>query len=333
MPAAFNPVDASDGEVVIDVKDLVKEYGDLRAVDRVSFQIRRGEMVGFLGVNGAGKSTSMRIITSYIPATRGSVRVCGYDVFYDSRETRRRIGYMPEVVPLYRDMRILEYMTYRAKLKDVPRRERKRHVWACMQRTEVDDRAAQIIGTLSRGYRQRVGLSDALLGEPEILILDEPTAGLDPRQKVAFRRLIESLAGEKTVLMSTHLLFELEDLKSRIVLIHRGRIVPQQRIRSLSERNEMYVSLRGSVDDGRRLLRKIEGVTSARHLPNEDPAGLADEQHFRLNVAPAAEGRGPDVRERIARAVAESGMPLLELSVRRPSLEEVFVRITQHEDR
>jgi ABC-2 type transport system ATP-binding protein len=330
-PATAPAPPASD-EVVIDVRDVVKDYGNLRALDHVTFQIRRGEMVGFLGVNGAGKSTTMKIITSYIPATSGAAAVCGSDVFYDSRAARRRIGYMPEIAPLYRDMRIAEYLAYRAKLKDVPWRARLARVGDCMKRAEVDDRAGQIIGTLSRGYRQRVGLADALIGDPEILILDEPTAGLDPRQKVAFRQLISDMAGEKTVFLSTHLLFELEDLKSRIVMIHSGRIIPDEKIRRLIEENAVFVTVRGDIVKARGILQGIGGVTPALQPELSGAPAEPDVERFRVVVPCLRAAGGVDVRERISTALTAAGLTLIELAVRRPSLEEVFVRLTQRED-
>ena len=199
---------------MIEVADLTKRYPGRTAVDGISFTVGCGEVVGFLGPNGAGKSTTMRILSSFMPATSGTVRIAGFDVFHQPDEVRRRIGYMPENNPLYEDMRVIEYLRFRARLKDVRRAERKERIDDCMEMTGITDVRRRVIGQLSKGYRQRVGLADALLSDPDLLILDEPTIGLDPVQIRQVRQLIKDLGKRHTILISTHILPEVEDRKS-----------------------------------------------------------------------------------------------------------------------
>jgi len=210
---------------VIEVRDLTKIYGDTVAVDHVSFDVARGEIVGFVGCNGAGKSTTMRILTSFAAATSGTARVGGHHVFWESDQVRRIVGYLPENTPLYPDLRVGEYLLFRARLKGVPACLRKRRVAECIERCGLADVHRRVIGQLSKGYRQRVGLADALVGDPEVLILDEPTAGLDPIQVREARELIRELGETRTVLLSTHILAEVELICGRTIVIDKGRIV------------------------------------------------------------------------------------------------------------
>ena len=223
---------------MIEVTNLVKRYGATVAVDRITFHVAPGEIVGFVGPNGAGKTTTMRILASYIPPTSGRALVAGCDVVTQSIEVRRRIGYMSENVPLYGEMRVREYLDYRARLKaaDLTRRERRGRVEEVMRRCWIDDVASRPVGQLSKGYRQRVGLADCLVGDPEILILDEPTAGLDPRQILQARELIRGLAPKRTVLLSTHILSEVEMVCDDVIMIQDGRIVAADRLDRLLER-------------------------------------------------------------------------------------------------
>jgi len=212
---------------MIDVQHLTKAYGDLRAVDDITFHVGEGEIVGLLGPNGAGKSTTMRILTCFIPATSGKAAVAGCDVFTQSLQVRQNIGYLPENNPLYPEMRATEYLKFRAKLKNVPRKERKRRIGEVLERCGAADFAGQVIGTLSKGERQRVGLADCLLHNPRILILDEPTVGLDPNQIRHVRDLINELGSAHTVLISTHILPEVESVCERFIIIHEGKIAQQ----------------------------------------------------------------------------------------------------------
>ncbi len=208
----------------IEVTDLVKRYGPTLAVSGISFTVEPGEVVGFLGPNGAGKTTTLRILTGFIPATSGRARVAGHDVFRESGAVRQKVGYLPENVPLYREMRVREYLEYRAALKRVPRSERRRKVEEVLERIRIADHKDRIIGHLSKGYRQRVGLADALVHDPEVLILDEPTVGLDPNQVREVRDLVKDLAEKRTVLFSTHVIPWVEEVCHRVIVIARGRI-------------------------------------------------------------------------------------------------------------
>src|SRR5213593_4579679 len=212
---------------MIEVRNLTKHYGPIAAINNVSFGVERGEVVGFLGPNGAGKSTTMRILSCFMPASSGSAKVAGYDVFSQSMDVRRRIGYLPENVPLYTDMRVASYLDFVAEIKGVPRATRKLRVAEVMDKCLIADVQHRLIGRLSKGYRQRVGLAQAIVNDPHVLILDEPTIGLDPKQITEIRALIKSLAGEHTVILSTHILPEVSMVCSAVVIINRGAIVAQ----------------------------------------------------------------------------------------------------------
>jgi gliding motility-associated transport system ATP-binding protein len=224
---------------MIEVEQLTKYYSDFCAIENVSFKIDKGEIVGFLGPNGAGKTTTMRILTCYMPATSGTARIAGNDVFTDSMQVRRRIGYMPESPPLYNDMTVKSYLSFVAKIKGIPRKERKRKIEQVLERTATVDVAGKQIGQLSRGYRQRVGLAQALVHEPEVLILDEPTTGLDPNQTIEIRKLIKSLAAEHTIIFSTHILYEVMQTCSRAIIINRGRIIADDKLENLSSDGDL----------------------------------------------------------------------------------------------
>ncbi len=218
----------------IHVKDITKSYGPTRAVNGISFSIEPGEVVGFLGPNGAGKTTTLRILTCFIPATSGQATVAGHDVFKESALVRRKIGYLPENVPLYREMRVREYLRYRAALKHVPRRERDRRIDEALELIRITDHQHRIIGHLSKGYRQRVGLADTLVHDPEVLILDEPTVGLDPNQVREVRDLVKDLTEKRTVLFSTHVIPWVESVCERVIVINEGRVVADGRIDDLT---------------------------------------------------------------------------------------------------
>jgi ABC-2 type transport system ATP-binding protein len=226
----------TEPEHLIEAKNLTKRFGKIVAVDDVSFHVDQGEVVGFLGPNGAGKSTVMRILTAFTPATSGRVRVAGFDPFWESMQVRQRVGYLPENVPLYREMRVGEYLFHRARLKDVPACERKRRIGEVLDRCGIVEVAHRVIGQLSKGYRQRVGLADALVNDPPILILDEPTVGLDPNQVRLVREMIKDLGQRRTVLLSTHILSEVEMICPRVLIISNGRIVAQDTTEKLKAR-------------------------------------------------------------------------------------------------
>jgi ABC-2 type transport system ATP-binding protein len=310
---------------MIEVEGLVKRYGEVLAVQGISFRIGEGEVVGFLGPNGAGKSTTLRILTGYMPATAGSVRIAGFDVLTRSLEVRRRLGYLPENVPVYPEMRVEEFLRFRALLKGVPRRDLAQRVESALERCGCREMRRRMIGTLSKGYRQRVGIADAVVHDPPILILDEPTSGLDPNQRVEVRRLIASLGAEKTVILSTHILAEVEAVARRVVIVHRGRIAadgtPDQLAERFAGETRLSVAARGSRDALLAALRAVPGVASAT-------ARQGDELESGVAVCDVSVAAGADPREAIAAAVAAAGLPLRELHRETADLEAIFRRLT-----
>ncbi len=310
---------------MIEVQNLTKHYGPVTAIRDVSFSVAPGEIVGFLGPNGAGKSTAMRILSCFMPATSGSARVAGHDVFRESMEVRRRIGYLPESVPLYTEMRVAPYLDFVAEVKGVGRAERRRRVAEVMDQCRIADVQNRLIGKLSKGYRQRVGLAQAIVSDPEVLILDEPTIGLDPRQITEIRSLIKSFAGKHTVILSTHILPEVSMVCSGVIIINRGAIVAQGPIDTLVEQffpmARVEVEIVGppaAVRDG---MRGIAGVVSVHELATTNGAG-------RYLVESA---RGRDVRGEIFQLAAQQRWSLLELKRVGTTLEEVFIRIVAGE--
>ena len=313
--------------MMIEVEQLTKRYAGHSAVDNLSFTVARGEVVGFLGPNGAGKTTTMRILSCFLPATSGMARVAGYDVFSQSLEVRRRVGYMPENTPLYADMRVEEFLTYRAALRGLDSTQARRRLGVVLDLCSLRDVNRRIIGHLSKGYRQRVGLADALLHEPELLILDEPTIGLDPGQIREVRELIHRLGGKHTVLLSSHILPEVEAACSRVIIINRGRIVasgtPAELIRQSRSVDVLRVELNAGPADASAALRELPGVGKVAS------AGEAEGwMSFHLGVA-----AGADPREAIYQLAMKRGWKLRELSRRTPSLEEVFVDIIHADHR
>ena len=307
---------------MIEVQHLTKRYGPFTAVDDVSFRAERGEILGFLGPNGAGKTTTMRILTGYMPATDGKAVVAGYDVLEQPIEAKRRTGYLPETPPLYPDMTVRDYLDFCARIKGVPRGDRKSRVQTVMGRTRIADMANRHCGKLSKGYRQRVGLAQALLHNPEVLILDEPTAGLDPKQIIETRQLIKELGGNHTVILSTHILPEVSQTCQRVVIINKGRVVAVDSPENLTSRlrgsETMYVQIDAAGADAREALRLVPGVMSV------------DVNEVRGSVIGYAVGSesGRDVRRELASAVVTRGWGLLELRPMRMSLEEIFLHLT-----
>ncbi|HSL24268.1 MAG TPA: ABC transporter ATP-binding protein [Vicinamibacterales bacterium] len=307
---------------MIEVQHLTKRYGPVTAVDDISFRVERGEILGFLGPNGAGKTTTMRILTGYIPATDGRATVAGYDVFDQPIEAKRRTGYLPETPPLYPDMTVREYLNFVARIKGVPAAQRNTRVAAAMERTRVADVAGRHCAKLSKGYRQRVGLAQAIIHNPEVLILDEPTAGLDPKQIIETRELIRSLAGDHTVILSTHILPEVAHTCQRIVIINKGRVVavdtPDNLTARLRGTEAMYVQVDGGGTDAARALEVVPGVTRVT---------LADQRNG-VSGYEVESAKGQDVRRDLARTIVSRGWGLLELRPLRMSLEEIFLHLT-----
>ena len=306
---------------MIEVQHLTKRYGGFTAVNDVSFKVEKGEILGFLGPNGAGKTTTMRVLTGYMPASEGKALVAGYDVFSEPIEAKRRTGYLPETPPLYPDMTVRDYLMFVSRIKGVPRSERKSRVAAIMERTRISDMAARHCGKLSKGYKQRVGLAQALIHNPDVLILDEPTAGLDPKQIIETRKLIKELAGDHTIILSTHILPEVSQTCQRVVIINKGHVVaidtPENLTSRLRGSEAMYVQVDAAGDDVRSALAAIPGVTGV--MPANSPAAAAFE---------VASEAGRDVRRDLAAAVVTRGWGLLELRPMRMSLEEIFLSLT-----
>jgi gliding motility-associated transport system ATP-binding protein len=307
---------------VIEVQHLTKRYGPVTAVEDISFRVERGEIFGFLGPNGAGKTTTMRILTGYMPATNGKAVVAGFDVFEQPLEAKRRTGYLPETPPLYPDMTVGEYLSFVAKIKGVPSAERKERIKAVMERTRVDDMVNRQCGKLSKGYKQRVGLAQALIHNPDVLILDEPTAGLDPKQINETRLLIKELAGDHTIILSTHILPEVSQTCQRVGIINKGKIVavdtPENLTTRLRGNETMYIKVDASGANAETALSRLAGVTRVAETDRRESA-----VGYEIESEP-----GRDVRRDLARAVVTSGWGLLELRPMRLSLEEVFLSLT-----
>ncbi len=301
---------------MIEVEQLTKRFGPILAVDRLSFAIGRGEIVGLLGPNGAGKSTTMRMLTTYLSPTSGHAKLLGHDLFEQPLEVRRSIGYLPESVPLYLEMRVTEYLKFRAQLKDVPRRQRRRAIADVIVRCRLEDVENRILGQLSKGYRQRVGLAEAMLHDPPILILDEPTAGLDPIQIREVRSLIGELANRHTILLSTHIMSEVEATCGRVIVIAGGRIALDDRLDHLRTGQSILIEARGPVELIREVLRATPGVERV-HLVDRDG------EHATFEIVTK---NGGDLREQLGAEVVSNGGTLRNLQLKNSSLEEKFVQ-------
>ena len=311
---------------MIEVQHLTKRYGPTTAVDDVSFRVEKGEVLGFLGPNGAGKTTTMRVLTGYMPPTEGRAVVAGYDIFDQPVEAKRRIGYLPETPPLYPEMTVRDYLTFVARIKGVPRAGRAAKVNETMEKTRVADMATRHCGKLSKGYRQRVGLAQALLHNPDVLILDEPTAGLDPKQIIDTRQLIKELGGDHTIILSTHILPEVSQTCHRVVIINKGRVVAVDTPEGLTSRlrgsETMYVQVEAPVpDDVQRTMGAVAGVTGVSLAESRGSVGS-----YEVNSE-----SGHDVRRELASAIVSAGWGLLELRPLRMRLEEIFLHLTTEE--
>ena len=308
---------------MIDVQHLTKRYGQHVALDGVSFSVNAGEVVGFLGPNGAGKSTTMRILTTFMAATSGTVRVGGDCVFEQPDRVRERIGYMPENNPLPLDLRVADYLGFRAELKHLAKREAVSRVSEVMEQCGIADVAKRFIGQLSRGYRQRVGMADALLAKPELIVLDEPTSGLDPNQVRSVRRLIRELSGEHTVLISSHILSEIEMTCDRVVILHEGRLLASGALNDLMAKANATVTAEMQAP-----LPEVQQWAAELALGQAEIAGQPD-GYVRCQFAGSIDG---SARERIFAAANERGWTLRELSRKAPSLEDLFVSLTQEKE-
>jgi ABC-2 type transport system ATP-binding protein len=321
---------------VIEVQHITKRYGTVTAVDDVSFRVERGEILGFLGPNGAGKTTTMRILTGYMPPSEGRAMVAGYDVFNDPIAAKRRTGYLPETPPLYPEMTAREYLEFVARIKGVPSAERRERVTAVMDRTRISDVATRHCGKLSKGYKQRVGLAQALIHNPDVLILDEPTAGLDPKQIIETRDLIRSLAGDHTIVLSTHILPEVSQTCQRVVIINKGRVVavdtPDNLTARLKGAATMYLQVDAAGADAGAVLAAIPGVTRVSAADHGRAPAAETQPRAAGPVAYEVESEPElDVRRELAHAVVTRGWGLLELRPVRMSLEDVFLQVTTEE--
>ena len=301
---------------MIQVNGLIKDYGARRALDNISFDANQGEIVGFLGPNGAGKTTTMRILTGYMPPTDGEAIVAGYDVVEESLEVRKRVGYLPETVPLYNSMTAVDYLKFMAELRRIPNAEDR--AYETLELVDLEDRADSYIGNFSKGMRQRVGLAQALLHRPEVIILDEPTIGLDPAQVVEVRKVIREIGRDRTVLFSTHILSEAQQLSDRVLIINKGRIVTEDTPENLQSRvlgaERVLLRVRGDADGLDETVKKVKGTRKV-------DARQEDSVEFEFSA-------GQDVRPQVAKAVVQAGYELLEMRPIGMSLEEIFLELT-----
>jgi ABC-2 type transport system ATP-binding protein len=302
---------------MIQVNGLIKDYGARRALHSITFDANQGEIVGFLGPNGAGKTTTMRILTGYMPPTDGSAVVAGYDVMEESLEVRKRVGYLPETVPLYMDMTALDYLKFMAELRHIPNAEER--AYETLEQVNLSDRANGFIANFSKGMRQRVGLAQALIHRPEVLILDEPTIGLDPAQVVEIRNVIREIGKDRTVLLSTHILSEAQQICDRVLIINKGSIVAEDTPENLQSRlvgsQRVVLRVRGDSDGLETTVKKVKGT---RGIEVKD----ADTVEFEFSS-------GQDVRPQVAKAVIQAGYELIEMRPVGMSLEEIFLELTQ----
>jgi ABC-2 type transport system ATP-binding protein len=302
---------------MIQVNGLTKDYGARRAIDNLTFDTEQGEIVGFLGPNGAGKTTTMRILTGYMPPTEGSALVAGYDIVEESLEVRKRVGYLPETVPLYNDMTAVEYLKFMADLRKIPNSEER--AYETLEMVNLEERATGYIGNFSKGMRQRIGLAQALIHRPEVLILDEPTIGLDPAQVVEIRKVIREIGRDRTVLLSTHILSEAQQICDRVLIINKGKIVAEDTPENLQSRlvgsQRVVLRVRGEADG---LAARVSKVKGARDVEAKQDGSV----EFEFSA-------GLDVRPQVAKAVIQAGFDLVEMRPIGLSLEEIFLELTR----
>lgn len=310
---------------MIEVRNLVKKYGDHLAVDHLSFQIEAGRIYGFLGPNGAGKSTTMNIMTGYLGATEGEVLIDGHDILKEPEEAKRHIGYLPEQPPLYMDMTVREYLEFAAELKGLKKKQRSGEIEEVEKMVRIKDVEHRLIKNLSKGYRQRVGLAQAVLGFPEIIILDEPSVGLDPKQIIEIRELIRKLAKNHTVILSSHILAEVREVCDYIMIISKGKLVasdtPENLERMLGQNNIVEIEARTTTAEVRRILKNVPGIETIE----------AQSTGNGITKGSICEKKGADIRESVFRAFASAGIPLMTLKVSGTTLEDVFMELTQRD--
>lgn len=307
---------------MITISNLTKKYGSKTALDGVSFTVKKGEVLGFLGPNGAGKSTAMNIITGYLSSTEGTVTIDGYDIEKEPINAKRCIGYLPELPPLYLDMTVEEYLGFVYDLKKVREADKKKHIINILETVKIADVSKRKIGNLSKGYRQRVGLAGALVGNPPVLILDEPTVGLDPKQIIEVRNVIKELGKEKTIILSSHILSEISAVCDRVIIINKGKIVaedtPQNLSAGIEKKSRICLTVEGDREEAEKLLGSIDGITDIACTSSRN-----DEYDFEFDTTMQG-----DEKKKVFFAFAEAGMPIVSLSEREVSLEDIFITLT-----
>ena len=312
---------------MIQVDNLVKKYGDHTAVDHLSFTVEKGQIYGFLGPNGAGKSTTMNIMTGYIAAGSGTVKINDYDILKEPEDAKRCIGYLPEVPPLYTDMTVLEYLLFVAELKKVPKRERVDHVGEIINKTQIMEVKDRLIKNISKGYKQRVGLSQAMIGYPEVLILDEPMVGLDPKQIIEMRDLIKSLSRKHTIILSSHILSEVSAVCDHIMIISQGKLAasgsPQELQEMMQVKAEIEITVLGKKQDAEKILQKIKNIDSYKIEAAEEE----DSVNILVNTS-----NDTDIRKELSVALADAGLPILSMNRLEKSLEDIFLKLTESEE-
>ncbi len=312
---------------MIEVEKLTRYFGNITAIDEVTFKVEQGEVLGFLGPNAAGKTTTMRILTGFLPASKGTARVANFDVFQSPLEVKKRIGYLPENPPLYAEMTVYSFLDFIAKIKGIDHRDRKQKINAAIEKSGLEDRVNSIVKKLSKGYKQRLGIAQAIIHEPEVLILDEPTIGLDPKQIIEVRELIKNLAGKHTVILSTHILPEVSMTCQRVVIIDRGRVVAEDKPENLIARLKGFEQIRvvvgGPDDQVLNVLSRIKGVNQVQIMQKESD----NKNTYSIESALHA-----DVTKDLAKAIVSNGWDLYELKKAEMSLEEIFLRLTTHEE-
>ncbi|QNU66597.1 ATP-binding cassette domain-containing protein [Ruminiclostridium herbifermentans] len=311
---------------MIEIQNLTKSYGQIKAVDDISFTVEKGEVLGFLGPNGAGKSTTMNIITGFIPSTEGTVKVCGYDIMESPEEVKKRIGYLPELPPLYMDMTVIEYLNFVAELKLVSKKQKNSQISDVMELVKLGDVRGRLIKNLSKGYKQRVGLAQSLLGAPEVLILDEPTVGLDPMQIIEIRKLIKALGKQHTIILSSHILPEVSAVCERVVIINKGKIAaidtPENLSKGMGTVSKISVSIAGPKSS---IVSSIEEIYGIKYV---EPHIQKDNDVIEYIIESDKE---TDIRRPLFFAMAKAGYPIIELKSLDLSLEEIFLQLTTQE--
>ena len=314
---------------MIEIQGLTKKYGEHVAVGDLSFSVEKGEILGFLGPNGAGKTTTMNILTGYMPATKGDVKVCGFDVSEEPLEVKKRIGYLPENPPLYPEMTVEEYLVFVCDIKKVKKEEKKEQIQYVIETVKLEEVRKRLIKNLSKGYKQRVGLAQALIGKPEVLILDEPTVGLDPKQIIEIRELIKKLGEEHTIILSSHILPEVNAVCSRVVIINKGKIVaedtPENLSKSMTNSTKIEIVVEGGSDEVISSIKEIEGVTEVSILENYDES--TKESKYTIESL-----EDKDIRKDVFFALSNAKLPILEMIVQKVSLEDVFLQLTKTEE-